>query len=126
AGASEPSSYGWTVSGAPWVDIGVLAYTNVNQSRPIDVSAAADGGTTRTPLTPSVTTSGPNEPVVALFVNYQSGSWTAGSGMTRRYNFDSNEAQDALQAAPGATGTKTATSTVNGPTTADIVVIDGP
>jgi len=38
AGGSEPASYAWTVSGGPWVDIGVLAYTNVNQSSPIDVS----------------------------------------------------------------------------------------
>ena len=51
---------------------------------------------------------------------------TAREWMTRRYNFDSNEAQDALQATPGSTGTKTATNTVNGPTTADIVVIKGP
>ncbi|HYW24871.1 MAG TPA: hypothetical protein VE953_11955, partial [Terriglobales bacterium] len=75
---------------------------------------------------PAVTTSGSNEMVVALFVNFDSGSWTAGSGMTRRYNFDSNEAQDVLQAGAGSTGTKTATISVIGPTTADIVVLRGP
>jgi hypothetical protein len=126
AGASEPSSYTWTVSGGPWVDIGLLAYTNVNQTSPIDVSAGRNAGTTSTPATPAVTTSGSNEMVVALFVNFESGNWTAGSGMTRRYNFDSNEAQDVLQATPGTTGTKTATSTVSGPMTADIVVLRGP
>jgi hypothetical protein len=126
AGASEPASYAWTVSGGPWVDIGVLAYTNVNQTSPIDVSASRNAGTTSAPTTPAVTTSGANEMVVALFVNFESGSWTAGSGMTRRYNFDSNEAQDALQATAGTTGTKTATSTVSGPMTADIVVLRGP
>jgi hypothetical protein len=72
-----------------------------------------------------VTTTAANDLVVALFVNFDSGSWTAGSGMTRRYDFDSNEAEDALQAAPGATGTKTATNTSSGPMTADIVAIRG-
>ena len=108
------------------MDIGLLAYSNVNQASPIDVSSGRDAGTTKTPTTDAVTTSGSNELVVALLVNFESGSWTAGSGMTRRYNFDSNEAQDLLQAAPGSTGTKTATNSVNGPTTADIVVLRGP
>jgi hypothetical protein len=125
AGAGEPASYSWTVSGSPWVDIGLLAYSNVNQSSPIDVSSGRDAGTTTTPTTPAVTTSGPNELVVALFVNFQSGSWTAGSGMTRRYNFDSNEAQDALQAAAGTTGTRTATNSTSGATTAEIVALRG-
>jgi Bacterial Ig domain len=125
AGASEPASYTWTIGGTPWVDIGVLAYQNVNTASPIDVSAARDSGTTATPVTDSVTTTGPNELVVALFVNFNSGSWTAGSGMTRRYNFDSNVAQDVLQASAGPTGTKTATNTSSGPTTAAIVVLRG-
>jgi hypothetical protein len=126
AGSSEPSSYTWTVSGSPWVDVGLLAYKNVNQASPIDVSAGRDAGTTSAPTTPSVTTTAANDLVVALFVNFDSGSWTAGSGMTRRYNFDSNEAQDALQAAPGSTGTKTATNTVSGPTTTDVVALKSP
>jgi len=126
AGASEPASYGWTVSGTPWVDIGLLAYRNVNQASPIDVFSGRDSGTTRTPTTDSVTTTGPNELVVAIFVNFASGSWTAGSGMTRRYNFDSNEAQDAAQVVAGPTGTKTATNSASGPTTAHIVALRGP
>jgi hypothetical protein len=126
AGAGEPASYSWTVGGGPWVDIGLQAYSNVNQSSPIDVSGGRDAGTTAAPTTPAATTSGPNELVVALFVNFDSGSWTAGSGMTKRYDFDSNEAQDALQATAGSTGTRTATDSVSGPTTADIVVLKGP
>ncbi|HSR22529.1 MAG TPA: fibronectin type III domain-containing protein, partial [Candidatus Eisenbacteria bacterium] len=125
AGASEPASYTWTVSGTPWVDIGLLAYSGVSQASPIDVSSGRYAGSTATPVTDSVTTSGPSELVVALFVNFASGSWTAGSGMTRRYDFDSNEAQDALQAAAGTTGSRTATSSTSGPTTAQIVVLRG-
>src|SRR5262249_56380171 len=91
-------SYTWTVSGSPWVDVGVLAYSNVNQASPIDVSSGRYAGVTASPSTDAVTTTGTNEMVVALFINFNSGTWTAGSGMTQRYNFDSNEAQDALQA----------------------------
>jgi hypothetical protein len=126
AGASEPASYAWTVSGGPWVDIGLLAYTGVNQTSPIDVSSGRNAGTTSAPVTDAVTTTGANEMVVALFVNFDSGTWTAGSGMTRRYDFDSNEAQDAVQAGPGPTGTRTATNSTSGPTTAQIVAIKGP
>jgi len=93
---------------------------------PIDVASGRDAGTTSTPVTDSVTTTGPSELVVALFVNFNSGSWTAGSGMTQRYNFDSNEAQDALQASAGSTGARTATNSTSGPTTAQIVVLRGP
>ncbi|HXM57715.1 MAG TPA: N,N-dimethylformamidase beta subunit family domain-containing protein [Candidatus Dormibacteraeota bacterium] len=125
AGAGEPASYSWTISGAPWVDIGVIAYTNVNQGTPIDVSSGRDAGTTTTPTTPSVTTTGANELVVALYVNFNSGSWTPGSGMTERYDFDSNEATDVVQASAGSTGTKTSTNSSSGPTTAEIVVLRG-
>jgi hypothetical protein len=125
AGSSEPGSYSWTVSGSPWVDIGLLDYSNVNQASPIDVSAGRYAGVTATPSTSTVTTTAANEMLVALFINFDSGTWTAGSGMTKRYDFDSNEAQDALQAAAGSTGTKTATNSSSGPTTAQIVVIRG-
>jgi hypothetical protein len=125
AGASEPASYAWTISGAPWVDIGLVAYKSVNQASPIDVSAGRDAGTTTAPTTPSVTTTGPNELVVALYVNFESGSWTPGSGMTERYDFDSNEATDVVQASAGATGAKTSTNSSSGPTTAEIVVLRG-
>src|SRR5262249_49565341 len=124
-GASEPSSYTWTVSGSPWVDIGVLAYSNVNQASPIDLSSGRYAGVTASPSTSAVTTTGSNEMVVALFINFNSGTWTAGSGMTQRYNFDSNEAQDAPQASAGSTGTKTATNSTSGPTTAQVVVLRG-
>jgi hypothetical protein len=125
AGASEPASYSWTVSGTPWVDIGLLAYRNVNQTNPFDVFSGRDAGTTRTPTTDSVTTTGANELVVALFVNFNSGTYSPGSGMTERYDFDSNEAEDVVQAAAGPTGAKTTTNSSSGPMTADIVVLRG-
>ena len=126
ATGSEPVSYGWTVSGSPWVDIGVLAYSNVNQASPIDVSSGRYAGVVTSASTNAVTTTGPNEMVVALFIDYNAGSWTAGSGMTQRYDFDSNDAQDVLQASAGSTGAKSATNSTSGPVTAQIVALRAP
>src|SRR5262249_445547 len=75
AGASEPSSYTWTVSGSPWVDIGVLAYSNVNQASPIDLSSGRYAGVTASPSTRPVTTTGSNEMVVARFSTSTSRHW---------------------------------------------------
>src|SRR5205807_2641957 len=67
-------------------------------------------GATRTPTTPSVTTTSPGDMVVAVFQDANNVAWTPGSGMTERYDFDGNQAQDAIQAAAGATGAKTVTN----------------
>jgi len=123
AGSAEPPTYTWAVVGSPWVDIGVLDYAYVNPTSPIDAIAGRDAGTTAAPTTPAITTGRPNDMVVAAFIDYNTISFTAGSGMTQRYNFDSNTAQDGVQAAAGTTGTKTATSTGSGATAAMILAI---
>jgi hypothetical protein len=123
ATASEPASYSWSMPGSPWVDIGLLDYTNVNASNPLDGITGRDAGTTSTPVTGSLTTGGANEMVVAAFISYGSVTWAAGSGMTKRYDFDSNTAQDAMQASPGATGTKTATASAAAGTAAVLFVL---
>ncbi len=123
ATASEPTSYSWTVAGAPYVDVAVLDYSGASTASPIDASSGRYVGITATPTTDSVNTAAANDLVVAIFVDYDFGSWTAGPGMTQRYNVDSTSAQDAVQAAAGATGGRTATNTVSGPTTAQIVAI---
>ena len=97
----------------------------VRTATDVDVFSGRNAGTTTTPTTDAVTTTGPNELVVALFVNFNSGPWTPGSGMTERYDFDSNETEEVLQAAAGSTGAKTATNTSSGPMTAEIVVLRG-
>ena len=61
--------------------------------------------------------------VVAIFMNYNLGSWTAGSGMTQRTSFDSNTAEDAVQVAVGATGARAATNTASGLTSAQIITL---
>ena len=123
ATATEPTSYTWGVPSGVYTNIGLVTYMNIDQSAPIDVAAGRDAGSTATPTTPSVTTSLPNDMLVAFFVNYSFGGFTAGSGMTQRFNFDSTTAQDAIQTAAGASGTKTATNTTVGNTAAQLVAL---
>src|SRR5262249_28890372 len=126
AGLSEPLSYTWNIGGSAYTDIGLLAYTNVNPSAPIDVSAGRDAGTTSQPATSAITTNFANDLVVATFVNFQFGTWTAGPGMTARYDFDSCFAEDAVVATAGPVSARTATNTTSGPTTAQVVAIRSP
>jgi Bacterial Ig domain/Purple acid Phosphatase, N-terminal domain len=123
AGATEPGSYTWSVPGNPWIDVGVLDYAYVNTTSPIDTIAGRDAGTTAAPTTPAISTTQANDLVLAGFIDYNTVSFTAGSGMTQRYNFDSNTIQDAAQAVAGSTGSKTATSSGSGPTGAIILAL---
>jgi hypothetical protein len=125
AGGSEPSTYTWRVNGSPYTDIAVLAYTNVSTTSPIDASSGRDAGSTSSPTTPAVTTSFTNEMLVALFIDWDYGTWTAGSGMTKRYDFDSLTAEDVVAGPAGAVPPKTATNTASGPSTAQIVTLRG-
>jgi hypothetical protein len=123
ATSSEPASYTWTVGGNPWVDIGVLDYTGVNTASPVDVSSGSYVGVTTAGSTNAVTTTAANDLVVALFIDYNSATWTAGAGTTKRYDFDGNTAEDAVQASPGSTGSKTATASASGALSAQIVAL---
>jgi hypothetical protein len=95
----------------------------VNTATPIDVASGQDVGSTATPSTAAVTTTSANDLVAAIFVNYDTATWTAGSGMTKRLDSDGSEVQDLAQVNAGSTGTRTATASVNGPTTAQIVAL---
>ena len=126
AGASEPSSYAWNVGTSAWTDIAILAYANVNGVAPIDGSSGRDAGTASQPTTAQVITSAANDLLVAVFIDYAFGTWTPGSGMTQRFDFDSVTAQDVLVPAPGAVGPKTATNTTAGATAALVVALRAP
>src|SRR5262249_27214412 len=82
-----------------------------------------DAGSTASPRTPSVNTTEAGDAIVAAFINFSGGAWTAGSGMTKRYDFDGNAAEDGLQAAAGPTGARSATESVSGATSAQIVAL---
>jgi len=123
AGGSEPASYSFKPSTSAWTDIGLLDYQNVDPTSPVDAAAAADAGVTGIPSTPSVTTTRADDMVVALFQDFQNGTWSAGSGMTGRFDFDSNFAEDAIQPAAGATGARTATNSTTGQMASEIVAL---
>jgi hypothetical protein len=123
AGASEPATYTFNTPASAYTDVALLAYSGVNASAPIDVIAGRDAGVTAQPVTDSITTTGPNELLVTIFIDFDFGSWSAGPGLTRRVNFDSVTVQDGPQAAAGPTGTKTATNTSAGRMSAQILAL---
>ena len=119
AGASEPGSYAWAVSGASFAVGGIQAFFNVDTANPVDVE---NGGPTASGLshsTPSVTTSVANTMVVTSHSFASSSTWTPPAGMTESFDQPSGAAGPTgltigsyrvLQAAAGATGVKTATA----------------
>jgi hypothetical protein len=125
AGANEPSSYRWSVPSGAWTDIALMVYANVNRTAPIDASAGRDAGITYAPQTPSLTTRFPNERIVAVFIGYDYRTWIAGSGMTQRFAFDSNIAEDSVQEAPGPTGPKSVAAAKPTRVTAQLIALRG-
>jgi hypothetical protein len=119
AGAEEPGSYAWAVSGASFAVGGIQAFFNVDTASPIDVE---NGQTTASGLdhsTPSVTTTLANTMVVTSHTFSSSRTWTPPAGMTESFDQSSGAASATgqsiagnrvLQAGAGATGVKTATA----------------
>lgn len=124
AAASEPQNYTWTFSSSHGASGGIQAYRDVDTAAPIDDEAGVAGttGVGGTIATPSITTTIPNTQLVASFAVARGTNFTAPPGMTERYDINSvgdpvpdrttSEGADALQAADGATGSRTATSGV--------------
>jgi hypothetical protein len=116
AGASEPASYSWTFDQSRSLSGGMLAYTGVDNTTPIDVENGQATGQNTTHATPSITTTQPNEMLVAFFAIPQAATWTAPTGMTKQIDVPENGRGNSLavatvsQAGAGATGTKTATA----------------
>jgi PKD repeat protein len=120
AGAGEPASYTWNVSGATWAVGGIQSFVNVDAVNPIDVEngQATPGGFTH--ATPSVTTTVANTMVVSSHTFATSTTWTPPTGMTEAFDVQfqpvtTNQGQSlegnyVAQAAAGATGTKSATA----------------
>jgi hypothetical protein len=116
AGGSEPSTVTVTVSATQAAGI-MAAYTGVDGTTPIDVSATAtlstSGGTTAT--TPSVTTTVANDMLLRIYWGWGGTSVTPPGSDTERY--DSRfvgqdipmECATSTQVATGASGTTTAT-----------------
>ncbi len=132
AGASEPASYAWTfscinASGGNTCNVlgfngaagGILSFSGVDTTTPIDVENGAPSGNTPTQLTPSINTTVANTMLVTSHAiandnNFQN---PPPSGMTQAFQRTSAtemiQVSYALQATVGATGTKSATDLQN-------------
>ena len=119
AGAAEPASYAWTLGGAPTGAAGgIQSFGGVDTTTPIDVeNGAFTTVATYTPATPTVTTRVANTMLVTshgipnrdLWANPPTWGGTQGFQVTAGVAPIMTQGSYALQAAIGATGTKTAT-----------------
>jgi hypothetical protein len=89
AGASEPSSYTWTISPQTRAAGGITAYAGIDTASPIDVSSGATGRG-KVATAPSVTTTQDGNQVLALFAsNFGKGdneTFSTTQGMTKLYD----------------------------------------
>jgi hypothetical protein len=105
---NEPSAYTFTAASSSYVDVQVVDYTGVTQ---VDASAGiATLSGTNAPdvVAPSVTTTGPNDMLVTIFISVSGNDWSAVDRMTQESNFDGNSLQDQVLSTSGPTGTRTA------------------
>jgi hypothetical protein len=89
ATANEPSSYSWNVSPQTRAAGGITRYSGLNNTNPIDVIASSTGrGQVAT--APTITTSNPNEQILAVFATdtgtNNSPLFTTSVGMTKLYD----------------------------------------
>ena len=120
AGASEPASHAWGVSGATYAVAGIQSFAGVDTTNPIDVENGQATATSLTHATPSVTTTTANTMLVTAHTFATSTTWNPPTGMTEGYDVQvqpvaaglgqSVEGNYAVQAAAGASGAKTATA----------------
>lgn len=119
AGGSEPASYAWTFASSRSLSAGILAFTGVDNTTPIDVENGQTTASNTTHATPTITTTQANDLLVAFFAIPQSATWTPPTGMTEQVDVpetnrgNSLEIDTVAQASAGATGTKTATASTN-------------
>src|SRR5262249_26338176 len=92
ASPSEPTSYTWTIQDQTRAEGGITAYSGVDPSSPIDVSST-NTGRSKVAVASAVTTSSPNEEIIALFATEVGTTSTSGyfsapttTSMTQKYN----------------------------------------
>jgi hypothetical protein len=112
-GGSEPASYTWSFGGSIDASGGIVSEAGVSPTSPIDVSGGLGGSGTDV-TAPSVTTTAPNDGLVAFFASGSSTAFTPPGGMPERYQAGGGQtsvsAADGSQAAAGATGARIATA----------------
>jgi MSHA biogenesis protein MshQ len=119
AGASEPGSYTWTLSGDAFSAGGIQSFENIDTANPIDVENGQTTASGTAHATPSVTTTVANAMLVTSHTYSSNRTWTPPSGMTEAFDFalgtdpstgQAIEGNYVRQSAAGSTGTKTATA----------------
>jgi hypothetical protein len=132
--SSEPANYTWTFNIKTVAAAGIVAYSGVDTSDPVDLDAfTTQPNWTDTYVTPSITTTVNNAMIVTTF---SVGGATAGltivqpAGMAERYDLtvsnsqvQSQETADAIQATAGPSGQKTATASASGAQAAGVAHI---
>jgi cell division septation protein DedD len=118
AGGSEPSSYTWSFSTSTGAAGGIMTFSNVNTTTPVNVKGGQYTANSTSHSTSSVTTAASNTMVVTFFAFSSAATWTPPGGMTEAFDDSSgtvpNAAGEAIegdyasQAAAGATGSFTA------------------
>jgi len=86
--ASEPSNYTWSFSSAVNVAAGIVDYSGVTPTWPIDAYSAATGnGATMT--APSIVTTAATDELLARFAGLGNNDWTVPTGMSQIWDLDS-------------------------------------
>lgn len=118
ADGTEPASYSiiWNTSTSrklAWMG----AYSGCSAT-PFDVASTNTGASSTNVVMASLTTANANEMLVAFFSNRSTGTYTPDAAMTERDDFAAvvvnGEAADQTITAAGATGTRTAVSSITG------------
>ena len=114
AGAGEPASYTWTVSTHTGATGGILTFTGVDPSAPIDVESGQNTPNGTAHATQSVTTTVYDTMLVTSHGVANADTWTPPAGMNEAVDvlggIESLEVNYVLQPSLGATGAKQATS----------------
>lgn len=119
--ATDGASFSWSWTGATRAAASITAYSGVDSSAPIDVTGVNATGSGTAVAATSITTVSANAWVVGIFAGDAAATvtWTPPASMNERVDIGSAhttsndvsiEQTDVLQAAAGASGNKTATS----------------
>ena len=123
AGASEPTTYVFTLSSSQSAAGGIVAYSGVDPTGPIDAHGGGVNASSTSITAPSITTTGPGAMLVGLFGIAQLTTQTPPAGMTERYDQAvpstntykvTTAGADELAPAAGATGTRVAVAATSG------------
>ena len=128
----EPASYTWDLEGATTASFAaaIVAYRNVDNTSPVNVSAKIGTASGPTTTVPGFTTTVDKAMQVAIYSVDTSGTYTPPSGMAERTDVESGfprhlvSTSDVLLGTAGAVGSKTATPSLTGTSGAFSVALE--